>query len=154
MQLILLVPPSLKLSTWVVIKLCIVLQWGYTFLKVFTLISAFLSFCGKDIIAPIVYLWIYWSMYYFISLSIFHWIYHYIEARSSFESVALVESVAFSTTFNWKNNEAFPTFWPTEAVVQICSVKKVFLEISQNSQENTYARVFFFFFAASGLQLY
>ena len=31
----------------------------------------------------------------------------------------------------------------SEAVVQRCSVKKVFLEISQNSQENTCARVFF-----------
>ena len=31
----------------------------------------------------------------------------------------------------------------TEAVVQRCSVKKVFLEISQNSQENTCARVCF-----------
>ena len=30
-----------------------------------------------------------------------------------------------------------------EAVVQICSVKKMFLEISQNSQENTCARVSF-----------
>ena len=30
-----------------------------------------------------------------------------------------------------------------EAVVQRCSVKKVFLEISQNSQENTSARVSF-----------
>ena len=29
----------------------------------------------------------------------------------------------------------------TEAVARRCSVKKVFLEISQNSQENTYARV-------------
>ena len=29
----------------------------------------------------------------------------------------------------------------TEAVAQRCSVKKVFLEISQNSQENTCARV-------------
>ena len=28
----------------------------------------------------------------------------------------------------------------TEAVAQRCSVKKVFLEISQNSQENTWAR--------------
>ena len=28
-------------------------------------------------------------------------------------------------------------------VTQMCSVKKVFLEISQNSQENTSARVFF-----------
>ena len=31
-----------------------------------------------------------------------------------------------------------------EAVVQICSVNQVFLEISQNSQENTCARVSFF----------
>ena len=30
-----------------------------------------------------------------------------------------------------------------EAVVRRCSVKKGFLEISQNSQENTYARVSF-----------
>ena len=32
-------------------------------------------------------------------------------------------------------------FYPAEAVVQRCSVKKAFLEISQNSQENTCARV-------------
>ena len=31
----------------------------------------------------------------------------------------------------------------TEAVVQRCSVKKMFLEVSQNSQENTCARVSF-----------
>ena len=31
----------------------------------------------------------------------------------------------------------------SEAVVRRCSVKKVLLEISQNSQENTCARVFF-----------
>ena len=30
-----------------------------------------------------------------------------------------------------------------QAVIQRCSAKKVFLEISQNSQENTYARVSF-----------
>ena len=30
-----------------------------------------------------------------------------------------------------------------EAVAQVCSVKKMFLEISQNSQENTCARVSF-----------
>ena len=34
-------------------------------------------------------------------------------------------------------------FYPAEAVVQRCSVKKVFLEILQNSQENTCARVSF-----------
>ena len=42
-----------------------------------------------------------------------------------------------------------------EAVVQRCSVKKVFLEISQNSQENTCARASFLIkLQASGLQLY
>ena len=39
----------------------------------------------------------------------------------------------------------------TEAVVQRCSVKKVFLYISQNSQENTCAR-FLFFNKAEGLR--
>ena len=34
----------------------------------------------------------------------------------------------------------------TEAVVRRCSVKKVFLEISQNSQENTCARVWHLYF--------
>ena len=33
------------------------------------------------------------------------------------------------------------TLFPTEAVIRRCSVKKVVLEISQNSQENTCARV-------------
>ena len=43
----------------------------------------------------------------------------------------------------------------TKAVVPGCSVKKVFLEISQNSQENTCARVSFLMkFQPSALQLY
>ena len=43
----------------------------------------------------------------------------------------------------------------TEAVVQRCSVKKVFLEIPQNSQKTTCARVSFLIKSqASGLQLY
>ena len=43
----------------------------------------------------------------------------------------------------------------TEAVVQCCSVKKVFFEISQNSQENTCATVSFLLkLQAWGLQLY
>ena len=43
----------------------------------------------------------------------------------------------------------------SEAVVQRCSVKKVFLEISQNSQENTCARASFLIkLQASGLPLY
>ena len=43
----------------------------------------------------------------------------------------------------------------TEAVVQWCSVKKMFLEISQNSQENTCASVpYLIKLQALGLQLY
>ena len=38
------------------------------------------------------------------------------------------------------SNYLFPK---AETVAQRCSVKKMFLEISQNSQENTYARVSF-----------
>ena len=34
-------------------------------------------------------------------------------------------------------------FFPAEAIVQSCSVKKVFLEIAQNSKENTCTRVSF-----------
>ena len=42
-----------------------------------------------------------------------------------------------------------------EAVAQRCSVEKVYLEISQNLQENTYVRVSFLIkLQASGLQLY
>ena len=42
-----------------------------------------------------------------------------------------------------------------EAVDQKCSVKKVFLEISQNSRENTFARASLLIkLQASGLQLY
>ena len=41
----------------------------------------------------------------------------------------------------------------SEAVTQRCSVKKVSLEISQNSQENNFARVSFFIkLQASGLR--
>ena len=49
----------------------------------------------------------------------------------------------------------FAIKWSSEAVAQRCSVKKVLLEISQNSQENTCARVSFLIkLQASGLQLY
>ena len=42
----------------------------------------------------------------------------------------------------------------TEAVAQSCSVKKVFLEISQNLQENTCATVFLMKLLASGVFLW
>ena len=42
-----------------------------------------------------------------------------------------------------------------EAVAQRCSLKKVFLKISQNSQENTCTRVYFLIkLQNSGMQLY
>ena len=42
-----------------------------------------------------------------------------------------------ATTFAYKN------LWNVEVVVQSCSAKKVFLEISQNSQENAFIMVSF-----------
>ena len=51
-------------------------------------------------------------------------------------------------------NPFYATCLFLEAVVQRCSVKKVFLETSQNSQENTCVRVSFLLkLQASGLQL-
>ena len=48
----------------------------------------------------------------------------------------------------------FRTYFSTEAVVQSCSVEKVILEISQNSQENTCAKVSFLIeLQASGLHV-
>ena len=43
----------------------------------------------------------------------------------------------------WVIVTQFPKSQKTEAAAQRCSVKKVFLEISQSSQENTCARVSF-----------
>ena len=49
----------------------------------------------------------------------------------------------------------FRKFLNPEAVVERCSVKKVFLETSQHSQENTCARVSFLIkLQASALQIY
>ena len=46
-------------------------------------------------------------------------------------------------------------YFSLEAVVQMCSVEKVFLKILQNSQENTCARVSFSIkLQALGMQLY
>ena len=55
-----------------------------------------------------------------------------------------------SASYFFRNTRKFKTFLfclknarSSEAVVQSCSVKKVFLKISQNSQEITCARVSF-----------
>ena len=54
-----------------------------------------------------------------------------------------------------KNDEALTDFQQEEAVAKRCSVKEVFLEISQNLQENTCARVSFLMkLQVLGLQLY
>ena len=46
--------------------------------------------------------------------------------------------------FNKPKEFVTETFRNPEAVVQTCSVKKVFLEILQNPQENSCARVSYF----------
>ena len=57
--------------------------------------------------------------------------------------------MGFQDLFHWIQHEVSSTirypksFLNIEAVAQRCPVKKVFLEISQNSQENTCARVSF-----------
>ena len=51
-------------------------------------------------------------------------------------AVKLDSKSALTTKFNQRH-------WMSEAVVQRCSVKKMFLKISQNSQENTRVAVFF-----------
>ena len=57
-----------------------------------------------------------------------------------------IQSIVFDTIVTFQNVNALTliTFWKIlETVVRRCSVKKVLLEISQNSQENTCARVSF-----------
>ena len=58
------------------------------------------------------------------------------EFRQVFKNTFLIGQLQ-ATAFAYKN------LWNVEAVVQSCSAKKLFLEISQNSQENTCARVSF-----------
>ena len=53
------------------------------------------------------------------------------------EKVIICEAMANLNKINIKKSK----IKSLEAVAQRCSVKKVFLEISQNSQENTCARV-------------
>ena len=68
---------------------------------------------------------------------------------------ALDTPLSFFHNFPWKfpRSESHGWKWGTVAVVQRCSVKKVFLEISQNSQENTFARFSFLIkLQASGSQ--
>ena len=86
-------------------------------------------------------------------------------SQNSQETLAQVFSCEFyeiskSNFFQRTSPVAASKFWQTkhlqsEAVARRCYVKNVFLEISQNSQESTCARVSFSIkFQASGLQLY
>ena len=64
-----------------------------------------------------------------------------------------------STRVKSPENLGFPNYLKafiefSEAVAQRCSVKKVLLEISQNSQENTCARASFLIKLQASLQLY
>ena len=63
-------------------------------------------------------------------------------------AVKLDSKSALTTKFNQRH-------WMSEAVVQRCSVKKMFLKISQNSQDNTRVAVSFLIKLQTwGLQLY
>ena len=52
----------------------------------------------------------------------------------------ILKSIENEMEFSLRNELALPE---TEALIHRCSVKKVFLKILQNSQENTCARVSF-----------
>ena len=72
-------------------------------------------------------------------------------------SVKIVKQVPSKNPKLFHNLQNFKDFWKllTEALTHWCSVKKVFLEISQNPQENTCARISFLIkLQAWGLQLY
>ena len=66
--------------------------------------------------------------------------------RSEHKQFDLVKKTGRSEVYNkilTINNTSRNEVEHTKATVQRCSVKKVFLEISQNSQENTCARASF-----------
>ena len=58
-------------------------------------------------------------------------------------SFCRVKNVLIMLSFVQRLSKAQKFVQRKEAVVQRCSVKKVFLEISQNSQENTCAKASF-----------
>ena len=67
-------------------------------------------------------------------------------SQNSHENTCARVSFLFCSNNHWRiQNITKPIifWWLQGAVVQRCSVKKVFLKISQNSQENTCARVSF-----------
>ena len=77
---------------------------------------------------------------------------------TAIEEVSIVVNLKFGVNPSSKRkvnkNVATESKQDLKAVVQRCSVKKVFLEISQNSQENICARVSFLIKLQASLQLY
>ena len=72
---------------------------------------------------------------------------------TSYFLVFVINILSTSKDWIWRLNNAI--MHTTEAVVQKCSVRKMFLEVSQNLQENTCAKVSFFIkLQAWDLQLY
>ena len=68
-------------------------------------------------------------------------------------SLLITLKMFLSLVFFDETTPLLPLLSP-EVVVQTCSVKKMFLETSQNSQENTCARASFLIkLQASGLQI-
>ena len=63
--------------------------------------------------------------------------------KSSMKPISLLNEAFARFQIPFQKHEIRCNIMITEAVVQRCSVKKVFLEILQNSQENTCARVSF-----------
>ena len=61
----------------------------------------------------------------------------------SLQNTITNNSDEFGLDKTWTECKVIFFFKCTEAVDRRCSVKKVFLEISENSQENTCARIFF-----------
>ena len=73
---------------------------------------------------------------------------YYTDLSWSFSSISNLSAKLTALTYtDWNCSSAFSFMFLirrcAEAVAQRCSVKKVFLEISQNSQENTCARISF-----------
>ena len=106
------------------------------------------------VVWKVVLIYSFWFIFFkWLFLLVFHYfdLYHYLCVVfrwyfSSSTCVRRLKVVMLNFCLAWLHKEA---------VVIRCSVKKVFLEISQNSQENTCARASFLIkLQASGLQLY
>ena len=74
-------------------------------------------------------------------------------SQRCFQTITFLRTMVLAWYF--EKCGSFLKYVVLEAVVQRCSLKKVFLEIPQNSQENTFARASFLIkLQASAMQLY